>query len=60
MALHDLGPAQGGDAVGVQLRQQRRRQVTLEQKLYWPGPFWALFVAVLTAEWVLRKRSQLR
>jgi uncharacterized membrane protein len=41
-------------------RKERRRHVSLEQPLYAPGPFWALFVGVLTAEWVLRRRSQLR
>jgi hypothetical protein len=38
----------------------RKRQLQLETKLYWPPGFWALFVLVLTVEWVLRRRFQLR
>jgi len=41
-------------------RRERRSRVSLEQPLYWPGLYWGLFVAVLTAEWSLRKRFQLR
>jgi hypothetical protein len=41
-------------------RQARRRRVLLEQKLYFPPLFWVLCVGALTAEWLLRKRSQLR
>jgi hypothetical protein len=41
-------------------RRERRSRVALEQPLSWPGPYWALFVAALTAEWTLRKRYQLR
>jgi hypothetical protein len=41
-------------------RSERRLRVALEQPLYWPGPYWGIFVAVLTTEWVLRKRYQLR
>jgi uncharacterized membrane protein len=41
-------------------RSARRSRVSFEQPLYWPGPYWGIFVAVLTAEWVLRKRYQLR
>lgn len=41
-------------------RRERRSRVALEQPLYWPAPYWVLFVGVLTAEWVLRKRYQLR
>lgn len=38
----------------------RKRQMELQTKLYWPPGFWALFVLVLTVEWVLRRRFQLR
>ena len=41
-------------------RSQRKKTVFVEQRLYWPPGFWALFVAVLTTEWVLRKKYQLR
>jgi len=38
----------------------RKRQVDLQTKLYWPPIFWLLFVGVVTMEWVLRRRFQLR
>jgi len=38
----------------------RKRQVQLQAKLYWPPGFWAVFVLVLTVEWILRRRFQLR
>jgi len=41
-------------------RRERRSRVALEQPLSWPAPYWGLFVAVLSAEWALRKRYQLR
>ena len=41
-------------------RTQQQKKVYLERKLYWPPGFWALFVVVLTVEWVLRRRYQLR
>ncbi len=41
-------------------RSERRSRVALEQPLAFPAPYWTLFVAVLSAEWILRKRSQLR
>ncbi len=40
--------------------QEQHRRVTLEQPLYWPRVFWVIFIGVLTTEWVLRKRYQLR
>lgn len=44
-----------------QLNQaQRKKQILVEQPLFWPPLFWALFVAVVTAEWILRRRFQLR
>ncbi|OHB71920.1 MAG: hypothetical protein A2V70_10445 [Planctomycetes bacterium RBG_13_63_9] len=39
-------------------QQKTREQIAL--KLYHPLPFWLLFVGVLTGEWILRKRFQLR
>ena len=33
---------------------QRKKTVFVEQRLYWPPGFWALFVGILTTEWVLR------
>jgi uncharacterized membrane protein len=41
-------------------RSQRKKTVYIERKLYWPPGFWLLFVALLTTEWVLRRRYQLR
>jgi uncharacterized membrane protein len=41
-------------------RQQKKRTEYVEQRLYWPPGFWAIFVVVLTAEWILRRRYQLR
>jgi hypothetical protein len=41
-------------------RHQRKKTITIEWPLYWPPGFWVLFVAVLTTEWVLRKKYQLR
>ncbi len=38
----------------------RKRQVDLETPLYWPPGFWALFVGVVTLEWILRRKFQLR
>jgi uncharacterized membrane protein len=41
-------------------RKEQRRHVALEQPLCFPKIFWLLFVVVLTTEWVLRRRYQLR
>jgi uncharacterized membrane protein len=41
-------------------RSQHRKTVYIEHRLYWPLGYWVLFVAVLTTEWVLRRRYQLR
>jgi len=44
-----------------QLNQaERKKRIYIEQPLFWPPLFWAMFVAVLTTEWVLRRRFQLR
>lgn len=39
---------------------QRKKRIYVEQPLFWPPLFWALFVCILTVEWVLRRRFQLR
>jgi len=41
-------------------RTQRERREYLEVRLYHPPMFWLLFVCILTTEWVLRRRFQLR
>lgn len=41
-------------------RSASKKRVYFERKLYWPPLFWALFVGLLTVEWVLRKSYQLR
>ena len=41
-------------------RSQRKKRVYLERPLFWPPLFWAMFVGLLTTEWVLRRRFQLR
>jgi hypothetical protein len=46
--------------IGELERKERRRHVSLEQPLSFPGPFWVLFAGVLATEWILRRRSQLR
>ena len=46
--------------IGELDRKEKRRHVSLEQPLYFPRLFWALFVGVLATEWVLRRRFQLR
>ena len=41
-------------------RSQRKRSEYVERPLYSPPLFWALFVGVITVEWVLRRKYQLR
>ena len=41
-------------------RTQQKKRITFERQLYWPPLFWLLFVGVLTTEWILRKKFQLR
>jgi uncharacterized membrane protein len=41
-------------------KTQRKRRLYQERRLYWPPGLWVIFVSVLTVEWVLRKRFQLR
>ncbi len=41
-------------------RSGRTKRIVMERRLYWPPGFWLVFVTALTAEWVLRRRWQLR
>jgi len=41
-------------------RTQRKKRIYLERRLYWPPLFWAVFVTLLSTEWILRRRFQLR
>jgi uncharacterized membrane protein len=41
-------------------RSEKKKTVEVEQPLYWPPGFWAIFVGLLTTEWILRKKYQLR
>lgn len=41
-------------------RTQRKKRVYMERALFSPPLFWFVFVTVLTTEWVLRRRFQLR
>lgn len=41
-------------------RTQRKKRVYLERQLFSPPLFWLVFVAVLTVEWIMRRRFQLR
>jgi hypothetical protein len=41
-------------------RRQQSRQVQYEVRLYWPPLMWAVFVGVLTTEWLLRRKYSLR
>jgi uncharacterized membrane protein len=41
-------------------RSQRKRTHYIERPLYSPPLFWTFFVGVLTAEWILRRKYQLR
>ena len=38
----------------------RKRTEPKKIELYWPTFFWMFFVGVVTIEWVLRRRYQLR
>lgn len=38
----------------------RQKTEKFERRLYWPPGLWTLFVAVLSVEWFLRRRFQLR
>ena len=41
-------------------RTERKRRVQFERQLAPPFPLWILFVGLVTTEWVLRRRFQLR
>ncbi len=41
-------------------RSLQKKRIYIERRLYWPPLFWVLFVGVLTTEWILRRRFQLR
>jgi len=41
-------------------RSLHERRDFVRRRLYWPPLFWTLFVGIVTAEWVLRRRFQLR
>ncbi len=68
-ALGRIAAASGGRCVHISTadhlieqldRTQRKKRVQLERRLYWPPLFWVLFVGLVTTEWVLRRRFQLR
>lgn len=49
------------DHLVTQLNEtERKRRIFVEQPLFWPPLFWAVFVGALTLEWLLRRRYQLR
>jgi uncharacterized membrane protein len=39
---------------------EHKRIMVFQRQLYWPPMVWALLVAALTAEWILRRRFQLK
>ena len=41
-------------------RSEQKKTMQVETRLYWPPGCWVLFVAVLTTEWILRRKYQLR
>ena len=41
-------------------RTQRKKRIYLERPLFSPPLFWLLFVGVVTGEWIMRRRFQLR
>ena len=41
-------------------RTQRAKRIYMERRLFWPPLLWLLFVVILTVEWILRRRFQLR
>lgn len=67
--LMDIAAASGGRYVHISTadhfirrleRQQRKKTVFVERRLYWPPALWTMLVAALTSEWILRRRYQLR
>ncbi len=41
-------------------RSKHKKTVIVERQLYWPPAVWTLFVVIVTAEWIMRRRYQLR
>ncbi len=41
-------------------RNKHKKTVIVERQLYWPPAIWTLFVAIVTTEWIVRRRFQLR
>jgi uncharacterized membrane protein len=41
-------------------RSEQKKTMQSDTRLYWPPGTWTLFVAVITAEWILRRKYQLR
>ena len=41
-------------------RTQRKKRVYLEKPLFWAPLFWLVFVGLVTVEWIVRRRLQLR
>jgi hypothetical protein len=41
-------------------RTEQKKTLQAETRLYWPPGTWTLFVAVITVEWILRRKYQLR
>jgi uncharacterized membrane protein len=41
-------------------RNKHKKTVIVESQLYWPPGIWPLFVVIVTAEWILRRKYQLR
>jgi uncharacterized membrane protein len=39
---------------------KHKKTVIVEKQLYWPPALWTLFVAIVTTEWILRRKYQLR
>ncbi len=46
--------------IGQLGRGKHKKTVIVETQLYWPPAVWILFVAIVTVEWTLRRRYQLR
>jgi uncharacterized membrane protein len=54
-------PLSSADRLVDQLDRRRQMKTEyVERPLYWPPGFWVLLVGVLTMEWILRRRYQLR
>jgi hypothetical protein len=58
--LHPFHISTADQLIGELDRKEKRRHDSLEQPLYFPRLFWVVFVGVLTTEWALRRRFQLR